>query len=95
MKEKSKISKKGKTRPTQLADKKQVVAVGVEDVTPILEFLSQFRQIADPRAQHKSKLISIKIPEPLLAAFRYKASRCEVPYQAMIKRLMVEWLAKS
>ncbi len=83
-----------KNRPVQLASKSQIVAIEVEDVTPIVEFLEQFRILADPRAQHKSKLISIKIPEPLLAAFRYKADHDGVPYQTMIKRLMLEWLSK-
>ena len=47
----------------------------------------------DPRARHKSKLISIKIPEPMLAAFKYKAAQEKTPYQTMIKILMAEWLA--
>ena len=89
-------SKRGskKNRPVQFASKSQIVAIVVEDVTPIVEFLEQFRILADPRAQYKSKLISIKIPEPLLAAFRYKADHDGVPYQTMIKRLMLEWLSK-
>ena len=89
-------SKRGskKNRPVQIASKSQIVAIEVEDVTPIVEFLEQFRILADPRAQYKSKLISIKIPEPLLAAFRYKADHDGVPYQTMIKRLMLEWLSK-
>ena len=89
-------SKRGskKNRPVQIASKSQIVAIEAEDVTPIVEFLEQFRILADPRAQHKSKLISIKIPEPLLAAFRYKADHDGVPYQTMIKRLMLEWLSK-
>ena len=89
-------SKRGskKNRPVQIASKSQIVAIEAEDVTPIVEFLEQFRILADPRAQHKSKLISIKIPEPLLAAFRYKADLDGVPYQTMIKRLMLEWLSK-
>ena len=49
----------------------------------------------DPRARHKSKPISIKIPEPMLAAFKYKASQEKTPYQTMIKTLMAEWLAGS
>ena len=80
------------SRPTQLAKKSQVVMTDADDVTPIVEFLENFRQLTDPRAQKKSKLISIKIPEPLLEAFKFKAERENIPYQTMIKKLMLEWI---
>jgi hypothetical protein len=67
----------------------------LEDVTPIVEFLENYRQLVDPRAQLPLKLISLKVSEPLLAAFRYKATRMNVPYQTMIKRLMQQWLQES
>ncbi len=63
-----------------------------EDVTPIVEFLDAFRQMVDVRAQNPSKLISMKIPEPLLAAFKFKSARLGVPYQTKIKELMLDWL---
>ena len=83
------------TRPVQLASKTQLLEQNLEDVTPIVQFLEDFRNMLDPRARHKSKLISIKIPEPMLAAFKYKASQAKTPYQTMIKTLMVEWLSGS
>lgn len=96
---KSKISKIGPTkktkRPVQLASLSQIVGVDLDDVTPIVQFLEDFRNIVDPRAQHKSKLISIKIPEPLLAAFKFKATQEKTPYQTLIKKLMVEWLERG
>jgi predicted DNA binding CopG/RHH family protein len=56
----------------------------------ILEFLEQYRLMqARPAA---SKLISIKIPEPLLQAFRQKCEIEGVKYQTRIKQLMQEWL---
>ncbi len=64
----------------------------LEDVRPILKFLDDFQRLTDPRAQLPSKLISIKIPEPLLAAFRFKAQQAGLPYQTMIKKLMEAWL---
>lgn len=82
-------------RPIQIASPSQILDHPMEDVTPIVQFLEDFRLMADPRAQHKSKLISIKIPEPLLAAFRFKASQEKTPYQTMIKKLMVEWLSRN
>ena len=81
------------TRPVQLASKAQLVGQDLDDVTPIVQFLEDFRNMMDPRARHKSKLISIKIPEPMLAAFKYKASQAKTPYQTMIKTLMAEWLS--
>ena len=81
------------TRPVQLASKVQLLEQDLDDVTPIVQFLEDFRNMMDPRARHKSKLISIKIPEPMLAAFKYKASQAKTPYQTMIKTLMAEWLA--
>ena len=83
------------TRPLQLASKTQLLEQSLDDVTPIVQFLEDFRNMLDPRARHKSKLISIKIPEPMLAAFKYKASQAKIPYQTMIKTLMVEWLSGS
>ncbi len=89
------VKRKG-TRPTQprpiQTGERDVFSLDSEDVTPIVEFLESFRDMVDPRAQAKSKLISIKIPEPLLAAFKFKAKSSGVPYQTMIKRLMLIWL---
>lgn len=81
-----------KTRPTQYAKPRRDLPGPMEDVTPIIEFVEMFRDLTDSRAKQPLKLISIKIPEPLLAAFRFKAERQGVPYQTMIKRLMMEWL---
>lgn len=82
-------------RPVQIASKAQLIGQNLDDVTPIVQFLEDFRSMMDPRARHKSKLISIKIPEPMLAAFKYKASQEKTPYQTIIKTLMAEWLAGS
>jgi uncharacterized protein (DUF4415 family) len=60
----------------------------------ILAFLEQFRllQAAVPVTQSKSKLISMKIPEDLLEAFRAKCEISGVKYQTQIKTLMRQWL---
>ena len=68
--------------------------VDIDDVTPIIQFIEDFKKLADPRAQLPCKLISIKMPVPLLAAFKFKAEYEGVRYQTMIKKLMVEWLKK-
>lgn len=79
-------------RPTQLAKTAAELPESVDDVTAIVNFLASFQQMMDPRAQAPSRLISLKVPVPLLVAFRAKAKLAGVPYQTMIKRLMVEWL---
>ncbi len=60
----------------------------------IVEFVENFRTLhtnAD-QARSKSRLISIKIPENLLAAFKLRAQLQGVPYQTQIKKLMKQWL---
>ena len=91
-KEKKKRKPTIRKKPIQMAQEAQIVAPDPLDVTAAVEFLEAFRQLADPRAQSSSKLISIKIPEPLLAAFRFKAEKQGVRYQTMIKKLMFDWI---
>ena len=56
----------------------------------IAEFLEMFRLINQPAP--KTKLISLKVQEPLLAAFRAKCELNGKKYQTQIKTLMEEWL---
>ena len=56
----------------------------------ILEYLESFRLLAS--SSEKSKLISIKIPLPLLTGFRRKCELEKLRYQTQIKVLMEEWL---
>lgn len=66
-----------------------------EDVTSIIEFLENFQKMLDPRAQHPLKLISIKMPVPLLEAFRARSKLVGIPYQTLIKKIMLEYLQKN
>ncbi len=59
----------------------------------IAEFLESFRLMQAPA--DKTKLISIKIPESLLTAFRRKCEASNVKYQTQIKILMKEWICNS
>jgi len=59
----------------------------------ILRFLDDFRRLHAPGA--RSVLISIKIPEPLLAAFRQRCGIEGIRYQTRIKQLMLEWLERA
>jgi len=56
----------------------------------IARFLDDFRRLHGPRA--KSRLISLKVPEPLLAAFKLRCGVEGERYQTKIKALMLAWL---
>jgi len=68
-----------------------------QEMTPdqIIQFLDDFRQLHGAGIRSKSKLISMKIPENLLSAFRAKANLFGVPYQTQIKVLMKAWVTGS
>lgn len=68
-----------------------------KQLTPrqIVDFLEDFRQIAAAGRPQKSKLISMKVPEDLLQAFKIKAKLDGKPYQTLIKDLMRNWLLGS
>ena len=57
----------------------------------ILRFLDDFRRLhaATPPV---SRLISLKVPEDLLSAFKVKARLAGAPYQTQIKALMKAWV---
>ena len=57
----------------------------------IVRFLDDFRKL-HAAANTRSRLISLKVPESLLAAFRTKARLHGVPYQTQIKNLMRAWV---
>lgn len=60
----------------------------------IARFLDDFRQIHSAKitGSQKSKLISIKIPESLLATFKTKVALRNERYQTKIKQLMTDWV---
>jgi hypothetical protein len=56
----------------------------------ILDYLESFRLLQLPSP--KTKLISMKVPETLLAGFRRKCELHNIRYQTQIKKLMQAWL---
>ena len=56
----------------------------------ILKFLEEFRRMHAPKV--KSRLISVNVPEPLLAAFKRRCEIEGVRYQSQIKKLMANWI---
>jgi predicted DNA binding CopG/RHH family protein len=57
----------------------------------VLEFLESFRLIQE-RTRPASRLISLKVPQDLLDAFRARCGLEGIQYQTQIKRLMHDWL---
>ncbi|MDE0342924.1 MAG: CopG family antitoxin [Deltaproteobacteria bacterium] len=79
-------------RPVQYFSKEYLEQCKGMKPADILRFLDEFRRLYSPAARRGSKLISLKVPENLLEAFKAKASLHDVPYQTQIKRLMMEWV---
>ena len=61
----------------------------------VLRFIEDYRAIHLPRERQRSKLISLKLSEPLLRAFKDKSQLTGVPYQSQIKALMRQWLGQA
>jgi len=64
----------------------------IRQISPdhVVRYLDEFRQIHAPN--RPSRLISMRVPEPLLVAFKNKCMLEGTRYQTRIKELMVQWL---
>jgi predicted DNA binding CopG/RHH family protein len=82
-------------RPVQYFSKEYLEQC--KEMTPeqIIQFLDDFRILHGSTENSKSKLISIKVQENLLNAFRTKSKLQQVPYQTQIKKLMKAWVTKE
>lgn len=78
-------------RPLQLFSDEYLEQCKEASPEAILEFLESFRLMHAPPP--RSKLISIKIHQPLLESFRRKCELEGVRYQTQIKRLMTQWVS--
>ena len=58
----------------------------------ILEYLDNFRLIQ--QSTDKTRLISMKVSESLLATFKTKSKLHQIKYQTQIKKLMTDWVNK-
>ena len=79
-------------RPVQYFSKEYLEQCKGMKPADILRFLDEFRRLYSPAARKGSRLISLKVPENLLEAFKAKARLHDVPYQTQIKQLMTEWV---
>ena len=57
----------------------------------IVRFLEDFR-LLHGAPKESAKLISLKVPPPLLRAFKAKSELEGTPYQSKIKVLMTQWI---
>ena len=66
------------------------------EMTPaqIIRFLEDFRRLHGG-SRAPSRLISLKVPEDLLEAFKTKAKLAGRPYQTKIKDLMQGWVLRD
>lgn len=82
-------------RPVQFFSREYLEQCRTMTPEQIVSFLDGFRALHAAAAPAKSRLISLKVPEPLLAAFKMKAKLSGVPYQTQIKLLMADWAKRS
>jgi predicted DNA binding CopG/RHH family protein len=79
------------SRPVQFFSDEYLERCRAMKPAEVLEFLENFR-LLHGRASSRSRLISLKVPEHLLEAFRGRCRMEGVRYQSQIKRLMSDWL---
>lgn len=81
-------------RPVQTFSDEYLARCRELSAMDIVRFLEDFRRIHG-RVESRSRLISLKVPEPLLAAFKIESRLRGVPYQSQIKNLMRRWLEEA
>lgn len=81
-------------RPVQYFSDEALVAGARMSPDQVLRFLEDFRLLHAAPKKRGARLISLRVPEDLLAAFKAQAALEGVAYQAQIKRLMAAWLAR-
>ena len=78
-------------RPVQFFSDEYLERCRAMKPAEVLEFLESFR-LLHARASSRSRLISLKVPESLLDAFRARCRLEGMRYQTQIKQLMRDWL---
>jgi uncharacterized protein (DUF4415 family) len=80
-------------RPVQRFSAEYLESTRNASADEVVLFLDEFRRLHAPR--RSSRLISMRVPEALLASFRAKCELEGARYQTRIKELMTEWLGNS
>ena len=78
-------------RPVQRFSAEYLESTRDASADEVVLFLDEFRRLHAPAP--RSRLISLRIPEPLLASFRAKCDLQGSRYQTRIKELMVAQLS--
>ena len=78
-------------RPVQYFSKEYLEYCRKLSPEQILSFLEDFKQLHAGK-DSRTRLISMRVPEPLLRAFKAKAAAHGSRYQAQIKKLMKGWV---
>lgn len=79
------------SRPVQTFSDEYLARCRELSAMDIVRFLDDFKRIHG-HVESRSRLISLKVPEPLLAAFKIESRLRGIPYQTQIKNLMRQWL---
>lgn len=81
---------KNDERPVQFFSDEQLAQGRLMKPAEIVEFLEGFRELAHAAKEvaGPSRLISVRVPEALLAAFKFAARTEGIPYQTLLKQLM-------
>jgi uncharacterized protein (DUF4415 family) len=79
-------------RPVQFFSKEYLKQCARMKPEQIVAFLEQFCLLHGGGKPSRSRLISLKVEETLLEAFRSRCVLQGTPYQTQIKRIMREWL---
>lgn len=87
---------KKKVKPVKVKPKTLQFHKDSDQLTALqaLKFLDDFRQVVYGQ-ESKTKLISLRVPENLLASFKVKAKQQDRKYQSVIVQLMRQWLKDS
>ena len=77
-------------RPVQYFSDDYLAQARCSSKDEIAEFLENFREMYAPEAA--SRLISMRVPEPLLTGFKLRCKLEGARYQTKIKQLMRQWM---
>ena len=80
-------------RPVQRFSAEYLESTRDSSPDEIARFLDDFRQLHAP--DRSSRLISMRVPEPLLLCFKKKCKLDGTRYQTRIKELMANWLGSG
>ncbi len=78
----------------QKLKKKDLSESGMNDATQIAKFLEDF-QLMIAGIDDKTKMISLRVPENILSAFKFKAEKRNLKYQSLIIDLMRKWIQEQ